>query len=131
MILPTGATVAVVDGEKLVMFRNSGRDSVELSALSSPEIEPGTASRGHRSSAGNPDDDTQAEDGFAGGVAALLNKQALEGQIDKLLVIAAPRTLGELRKHWHKALQEKLVGEIAKDLAGRTTDHIAKAIEAA
>ena len=80
MNLPTGATVAVVDGEKLVMFHNTGHETVELSALALPDITPGTASRGHRSSAGNPDDDTQAEDGFAGGVAALLNKQALESQ---------------------------------------------------
>lgn len=131
MILPTGATVAVVDGEKLVLFRNSGREGVQLTALDVPEIEPGTASRGHHSSGANPDNDTQAEDAFAGGVAALLNKKALEGKFDELLVIAAPKTLGELRKHWHKVLQEKLVGEIAKDLAGQPTDQIARAIEAA
>ena len=46
-------------------------------------------------------------------------------------MIAAPRTLGELRKHWHKVLQEKLVGEIARDLTGQSTDHIARAIAAA
>lgn len=131
MILSPGATVAVVDGEKLAMFRNTGHESVALTALTVPPIEPGTASRGHHSSGANPDNDTQAEDGFAGGVAALLNKQALEGGFDALLVIAAPKTLGELRKHWHKALQEKLVGEIAKDLAGQPTDQIARAIDAA
>lgn len=129
MIIPTGATVAVVDGEKLVMFRNTGRDGVALTALPQPEIDGvGAASPGHRSSAANPDNDTQAEDGFAGGVAAMLNKQALEGAFDQLLVIAAPRTLGELRKHWHKALEGKLIGEIAKDLTGRTPDQIASAI---
>ena len=132
MIIPTGATVAVVDGEKLVMFRNTGRDGVALTALPHPEIDGGgAASLGHRSSAGNPDDDTQAEDGFADGVAAMLNKQALEGGFDKLLVIAAPRTLGELRKHWHKALEGKLIGEIAKDLTGQPTANIVRAIEAA
>lgn len=131
MILPTGATVAVVDGEKLALFRNTAHEGVALTALDVPEVEPGTASRGHHSSQANPDNDTQAEDAFAGGVAALLNKKALEGKFDALLVIAAPKTLGELRKHWHKALQEKLVGEIAKDLAGLPTDQIAKAIEAA
>ena len=128
MNLPTGATVAVVDGEKLAMFHNTGHETVALTALEVPDIMPGTASRGHQSSAANPDNDTQAEDGFAGGVAALLNRQALEGRFDSLLVIAAPRTLGELRKHWHKALQAKLIGEIAKDLTGQTTDHIAAAI---
>lgn len=132
MILPQGAVVAVVDGEKLAMFSNTGQaTAVELTAMDVPAVEPGTASRGHHSSGANPDNDTQAEDAFAGGVAALLNRKALEGRFEKLLVIAAPRTLGELRKHWHKALQEKLVGEIAKDLAGQSTDHIAKAIAAA
>ena len=132
MILPQGATVAVVDGEKLVMFRSTGHDGVGLTALPHPQIDgEGAASLGHRSSAANPDNDTQAEDGFAGGVAAMLNKQALEGEFDKLLVIAAPRTLGELRKHWHKALEGKLIGEIAKDLTGQSTAHIARAIEAA
>jgi protein required for attachment to host cells len=131
MILPSGATVAVVDGEKLALFRNTAHEGVALTALEIPDIEPGTASRGHHSSGANPDNDTQAEDAFAGGVATLLNRKALEGEFDKLLVIAAPRTLGELRKHWHKALREKLVGEIAKDLAGVPTEQIAKAIEAA
>ena len=131
MILPQGAVVAVVDGEKLVMFHNTGHEGVTLTAMDLPAVEPGTASRGHHSSGANPDNDTQAEDAFAGGVAALLNKKALEGKFDKLLVIAAPKTLGELRKHWHKALEEKLVGEIAKDLAGQSTDQITRAIAAA
>ena len=131
MILPQGAVVAVVDGEKLVMFHNTAHEGVSLSALPIPDIEPGTASRGRHSSGANPDNDTQAEDGFAGGVAALLNREVLEGKIGALLVIAAPRTLGELRKHWHKVLQEKLVGEIAKDLTGQSADHIARAIAAA
>ncbi len=132
MILPQGAVVAVVDGEKLVMFHNTGHATeVELKAMDLPAVEPGAASRGHHSSGANPDNDTQAEDAFAGGVAALLNRNALEGKFDKLLVIAAPRTLGELRKHWHRALQEKLVGEIAKDLTGQSVDQIIRVIAAA
>lgn len=132
MILPQGAVVAVVDGEKLVMFHNTGHATeVELKAMDLPAVEPGAASRGHHSSGANPDNDTQAEDAFAGGVAALLNRNALEGKFDKLLVIAAPRTLGELRKHWHRALQEKLVGEIAKDLTGQSVDQITRVIAAA
>ncbi len=62
------------------------------------------------------------------GVAEVLNKWSVTNKIDELLVIAAPKTLGELRKHWHKDLQSKLVGEIAKDLTGHSTDQIAAAI---
>jgi len=129
MILPKGALVAVVDGEKLVMFKNTGDLTPELTALPTPDINSvGGGSGSHPSSAANPDDSTQAEDGYAAGVAALLNQQALSGQFEHLFVVAAPKTLGELRKHWHKALEAKLVGELAKDLTGQPTDAIATAI---
>lgn len=132
MILPNGALVAVVDGEKLVLFRNSGHTDIKLSAVENPEMaERASGSPGHPSSGANPDNDTQAEDGFAMGVAQSLNHWALTGKLTDLLVIAAPRTLGELRKHWHKDLQAKLVGEIAKDLTGHSTDDIASAISKA
>lgn len=133
MKLPKDAMVAVVDGEKLVMFRNTGdAETPALSAMPSPDVdESGAGSGGHHSSSANPDNDTQAEDGFAAGVAAMLNKLALSGKLDKLVVIAAPKTLGELRKHWHKALEPKLLGEIAKDLTGQSGPEIALAIDRA
>jgi len=128
MILPTGATVAVVDGGKLLMFHNTGHETVKLSPLPTPAVTTGAVSPGHRDSAGNPDNDSRGEDGFAAGVAAMLNAEALSGKLGDLVVIAAPRTLGELRKHWHKTLQARLIGEIAKDLTGQSPDHIAAAI---
>ena len=131
MNLPNGAFVAVVDGEKLNLFRNTGHLlDIQLQSVEAPEIpERLSGAPGRRSSEANPDNDTQAEDGFAMGVAEVLNKWALSGKFDDLLVIAAPKTLGELRKHWHKELSSKLVGEIAKDLTGHSTDQIAAAIQ--
>lgn len=132
MNLPSGTMVAVVDGEKLVLFKNTGHATVELTPEPVPSIETrASGSTGHRSSEANPDNDTQAEDGFATGVADVLNKWALAGKFDDLLVIAAPRTLGELRRHWHRTLLAKLVGEIAKDLTGHSPDQIATAIHKA
>jgi protein required for attachment to host cells len=132
MILPQGAIVAVVDGEKLVLFKNTGVHEPQLSAMDSPSIDDsGSGSGGHHSSSANPDNDTQAEDGFAHGVAGVLNKWALSGKLNDLVVIAAPRTLGELRKSWHKELQGKLIGEIAKDLTGASADQIVATIEKA
>ena len=130
MKLSNGALVAVVDGEKLVLFKNTNAQEIRLSPLEIPAMEDRVSgSFGRRSSEANPDNDTQAEDGFAMGVAEVLNQWALSGRFDDLLVIAAPKTLGELRKHWHKALSSKLVGEIAKDLTGHSTDQIAAAIQ--
>ncbi|WP_395942629.1 host attachment family protein [Brevundimonas sp.] len=132
MKLSNGALVAVVDGEKLALFKNTNGTEIRLTALQLPEIEDRVSgSAGRRSSEANPDNDTQAEDGFAMGVAEVLNKWSVTNKIDELLVIAAPKTLGELRKHWHKDLQGKLAGEIAKDLTGHNSDQIAAAIEKA
>jgi protein required for attachment to host cells len=132
MIVPNGALVAVVDGEHLALFKNTGHDRPVLTAIEVPAMaERASGAPSHRSSAANPDNDTQAEDGYAMGVAEVLNSWALAGKFDHLLVLAAPRTLGELRKHWHKELQGKLLGELSKDLTGRTTDEITAAIEKA
>ena len=134
MILPNSATVAVADGETLSLFRNGAHDgALSLSAIAAPELDGGNAGSGgrHRSSAGNPDDKTQAEDGFAAASAAWLNRQVLDGKINALMVIAAPRTLGELRRHYHKQLQAVLVGELAKDLVGRPVAEIEAAVAAA
>jgi protein required for attachment to host cells len=46
-------------------------------------------------------------------------------------VVAAPKTMGELRKHWHKEVQGAIVAEITKTLTARSGEEIAKAISAA
>jgi protein required for attachment to host cells len=134
MKLPKNAIVAVADGETLNLYRNTGEESAPLlTAL--PDADVATTNKGsggrHQSSSANPSDSQQDEDGFAAGIAALLNKRVLDGKIDDLVIVAAPRTLGELRKHYHKSLEAKLVGEIAKDLTGHTIKDIEKTLAAA
>ncbi|SEM78546.1 Protein required for attachment to host cells [Sphingomonas gellani] len=134
MKIPRNAVIAVVDGEKLNLFHNTGDEGApNLSAL--PDADVSTQNKGsggrHQSSSANPSDSQQDEDSFAAGVAEVLNARVLSGKIDDLIVIAAPRTLGELRKHYHKTLEGKLVGELSKDLTGHSTDDIAMAIAAA
>ena len=132
MKLSKGALVAVVDGEKLALFRNEGGVEIRLKAIENPPIEDRVSgSAGRRSSEANPDNDTQAEDGFAMAVAEALNYMALTNKIEALAVVAAPKTLGQLRKHWHKALEERLIGEIPKDLTARPVEEIAEAISRA
>jgi len=130
MKIPKGALVVVVDGEKIALFEATGQQDVQLTARPTPPIEErASGAAGRISSEANPDNDTQAEDGFAMSVADVLNKMVLTNQIEHLLVIAAPKTLGQLRKGWHKETEARLVGEIAKDLTGHSTDQIAAAIE--
>jgi protein required for attachment to host cells len=134
MHIPKGATVAVADGEILNLFRNTGDEATpKLTAL--PDVEVGTTNHGsggrHQSSSANPADSQQDEDSFAAGIAEILNRRVLDGKIEHLVVVAAPRTLGELRKRYHKALEAVLVGEIAKDLTGHSITDVEKIIGAA
>lgn len=133
MILPSNSLVAVVDGEVLRLYRNTGTATeVALSAVDTPKLEDRVVgSAGRISTEANPDNDTQAEDGHAMSVALALNDWALKNRFDKLVVIAAPKTMGELRKHWHKEVEGAIIGEITKTLTGRSTEDIIRTIEAA
>ncbi len=131
MQLSHGAIVAIADGEKLNMYRNTGTQAdIKLETLDS--VHPSGDNKGsgnrHYSSAGNPDASQLEEDSFAAATAAHLNKLALDGKFDQLVVIAAPRTLGELRKHWHKVLEAKLAAELSKDLTGHSVADIEAAL---
>jgi len=133
MMLPKGTNVAVADGEKLNLFRNSG-DEAELKLTPVPHLavdgdHQGSGSR--QTSSGNPDPSQSREDGFSAGIVEQLNKGVLDGNIEGLVIIAAPRALGEMRKHYHKALTAKLLGEIAKDLTGHSIADVETAIHAA
>ena len=134
MQLPKGALVAVADGQKLSLFRNSGDEAnpnlVEMSGADVDTDNKGSGAR-HRSTSANPDDSQIEEDSFAAGVVENLNKRATSGKLEHLVVVAAPRTLGEMRKHYHATLSKALVGEIAKDLTGHSLQDIEKAIAAA
>jgi protein required for attachment to host cells len=134
MKLPQNTVIAVADGEKLSLFQNDGNAAIlKLRALPQEEVDASKISSGarHISSAANPDDSQQAEDAFGSGITGLLNKQVLDGTIKSLVIIAAPRTLGEMRKTYHKALSDILIGELDKDLTGHSIQDIEKALEAA
>ena len=68
------------------------------------------------------------EDRFAAEAADLLRQRALSGDFKSLVVIAPPRTLGELRKHYHKEVESRILDEFHKDLTGCTVDEIEAAL---
>jgi protein required for attachment to host cells len=133
MKIPKSAIIAVADGEILNLYRNDGEETApKLTAMQDAAISTENKGSGgrHQSSSANPSDSQQDEDSFAAGTAAMLNKRVLDGQIEALIIVAAPRTLGELRKHYHKALSAILVGEISKDLTGHSIADVEKTIAA-
>ena len=70
------------------------------------------------------------EERFAAETAELLRKRALRNDYESLIIVAPPRTLGELRKHYHKEVQKRLAGEIAKDLTGHPVAEIERILQA-
>jgi protein required for attachment to host cells len=131
MILPNDTTVAVVDGENLRLFRNKGIEPrIQLAEEVAVDIHAANQGSGarHRSTSANPDQWRLEEDDFAAAAAAHLNRLALEGEMASLFVIADPRTLGELRRHFHDATREKLIGDLAKDLTGGSVETIEAAL---
>lgn len=134
MKIPKNAIIAVADGQILNLYKNEGDEgSPSLSELPDEPISTQNKGSGgrHQSSSANPSDSQQDEDSFAAGTAQMLNKSVLDGKFDALIIIAAPRTLGELRKHYHKSLSAVLVGEIAKDLTGHSIADVEKIVLAA
>jgi protein required for attachment to host cells len=134
MIIPNNATIAVVDGEKMRLFRNKAVEPhIDLVEQATPDLDTdnqGSGSR-HRSSSANPDQSRQTEDNFAASAADHLNRHVLEGRIENLIIVADPRTLGELRKNRHQKLEDKLLGELSKDLTGHSVEDIAAALQKA
>ena len=134
MILSNGTVVAVTDGERLRLFHNKGHEPhLDLIEVEDPILELARAGSGgrHRSSTANPDESRLREDDFAGSVAAYLNHQALEDTCEHILVIADPRTLGEMRRHYQPSLSAKLVGEVGKDLVKHSVEAIKNAVSMA
>jgi protein required for attachment to host cells len=131
MLIPHGTMIAVIDGAGLKLYRNSSEEThPKLTALPTPTLEGHSKDSGkrHRSSAANPDDRLVEEDSFIAAVADWLNHQALEGKLEHLAVVAAPRALGELRRHYHQKLAEKILVELHKDLIDRPVAELEAAL---
>lgn len=134
MLIAKGTVIAVCDGEKLSLYRNQGDEiGPNLESLTVGEVETQNKSSGvrHRSKPANPDAQQLEEDSFAAGVAGILSKMFLADAFQHLVVIAAPRTLGELRKHYHSRMLPAIQAEIAKDLTGHTVPTLLAALQAA
>ena len=130
MLLPTGTVVALLDGEKFELYRNDGTEAEPtLIPLDDPTLDSSNHSAGsHHSSGGNHEGNMVAEDSHAVAAAAWLNEQVLGHHIAQLVIFAAPRTLGELRKHYHKLTAQAVLSEVNKSYTGRSPDEIIAAL---
>lgn len=131
MDIPHQALILVADGAKYLFLRNQGdevypvlRVEAHKEQADRPTHELGTdtpgrafSSVGSTRSAMEPTDFKQiAEDRFAAEAAALLRRRAQADDFEKLIIVAPPRTLAELRKHYDKTVEARLIAEVDKDL---------------
>lgn len=143
MRTPNDTLVVVADGRKFLFFRNQGDaeyPQLELEQKHEQENPPnreqkaGDAGRSfssggvRRSKMQETDFHQLEEDRFVADLADLLYKRAHANEFEKLIIVAPPQSLGELRKNYHQVVSERLIGEIDKDLTGHTVENIEKII---
>jgi protein required for attachment to host cells len=143
MQVPHNAFVVVADGRKMLFLRNEGDAAFPNLQVEKKLIDenPSTEAQGSdapgrafssvgdgRSAYEQTDFHQLEEDRFAAETADLLKQRALRGDFESLIIIAPPRTLGELRRHYHKEVSARLAGEIDKDLTGHTVPQIEEAL---
>lgn len=136
MKLPHKAHVALVDGTTFTVMHNTGTPfEPKLEGATKPDLSATNFSAGvrHQDNSGRDKGTSTQLDELAHAAAATewLNAKAIAGEITDLLIIADPKSLGEMRRHYHGELKQRLVGEIDKTLTGETTDRIEQAISAA
>ncbi len=144
MHLPHNSVVLVADGRKMLFLRNEGDAEFPNLVVEKAQEQANPATRDQATDsagrASSPQGGVQSsveptdfhqieEDRFAADAADFLKLGALKNDYDSLIVIAPPKTLGELRKHYHKEVSSRLKGEFDKDLTGHPIKDIEKALK--
>ncbi len=133
--------VVVADGEKALFLRNEGDEKY-------PNLEvfrevhddnPATREQGvdkpgrlndgpgpHRSAVEETDWHRIEKERFAGEIAERLYKAAHRNDFKRLVIVAPPLVIGEMRKELHKEVADRLVGEVSKTLTNHTIPEIEK-----
>lgn len=139
--------VLVADGEKSLILRNEGDRQYpnlevvrEIEEENPPTREQGTDRPGrmpsrpggqHRSAVEETDWHRVAKERFAEDLARRLYRMAHRGDFEKLVLVAPPLVLGELRKQLHKEVEERVTGELPKTLTNHPVHKIEKILLAA
>jgi protein required for attachment to host cells len=138
--LRQGTWVLVADGEKALILENHGDEKFpDLRVRRKEEQDnpktidqaanrPGRMddSQGNRSAFQDTDWHELAKERFAKDIADLLYDRAHKGMFDRLVLVAAPNVLGEIRKTMHKEVADRVVAEIPKTLTTQPLDQIEK-----
>ena len=135
MRVPHLALVALANGEKFKLMRNIGQPfEPKLEAVADLDLELTNFSAGvrHQDPAGQRSGSTDIDElAHGAAIAEWLNTQTLRGGIGPLVIAADPKTLGQIRRHCHKELESRIVGDLAKDLTNSPMPEIERILAAA
>ena len=134
MALPHRALVLVADGTKVLFLRNHGdQNQIDLRTESHDEREdrkdreiktdaPGTSKQSFgygRPAMDEADFHQQEEDRWIKDAADELKKRALRNDYDALAIIAPPKSLGVMRKEFHKEVERRIILTVNKEMTDR------------
>ena len=133
----------VADGEKAMFLHNKGgaldpRLSVErveqqenppqgAQVSDRPGRRPDTAFA-QRSAMEEADWHQLAKDRFAADLSDILKRMVHRGRVKRLVLIAPPRVLGEMRDQLHDSVKKTVIAEIPKTLTGHPLPALQKII---
>jgi protein required for attachment to host cells len=144
-IIPHNSLVLVGDGQKALFLRNRG-SALDVDLIVEEILEqdnPATREQGTdrpgqstaspavaRSAMEEVDWHHIAKERFANEIAEELYRHAHANRFDRLIIIAPPKILGQLRKACHAEVVARVVAEIPKELTSYPVSDIARLIAA-
>lgn len=132
MKVPQNSHVVVANGEKFLLLKNTGQPfEPRLERVANPDLLLTNFSAGvrHQDTAGRPNSSTNIDElAHGAAIAEWLNDKALKNDLGEVVVVADPRTLGQIRQHYHSKTEAQVVGELDKDLTNVPIPDIEKAL---
>ncbi len=127
--VPGGAAVVITTGTGAKMFVNKG-SAQDISLAFTGSLEPSDLNDDGPAGKSAPDMSKAELDEatFSKQLASHLYKQVHSGKMDKIVLIADPDTLGELRPLLHKEVLDAIVSEMAKTLTNHSIDEIERSL---
>lgn len=127
--IPGNTMVVVADGTGARVFRNTG-DGNAVSLRQDEVLEPQNLNDDGPSGSQPTEATGQQRDEaiFAKQLAHRLNRDALDGRYEHLVLVADPQTLGQMRPQLHKEVQQRLLAEIGKTLTNAPVADIERAL---
>ena len=128
--IPANALVMVADGNGARMFRNAGTE-FRLSLHQDGVLEPTDINDDGPAGVMPPESGMRIDEAtFAKQLAHRLNEGALRQEYDHVVLVADPRTLGQMRPLLHKEVGQRMVAEVSKTLTRSPLPDIERALSA-